>query len=279
MRHLASVVSLLVILSTGCGGSGRDRRERQRRERMRERPRRGAAGGNFPDFATGGSSASGAGAGKPDGLDGTARSRTGCNGGYYNPSSLDDVTQAKMGMTAGANSERMKLGEVFLDQWGDQIRVPETKQYLAMGMQDLVCFVVGADTDHSNAPAGGDTDYYSPKNLYEPIFTDSGDVNPNNYWAAFMERVVKNYGPYVHQWEIWNEPDQVGGNWQATETWDTEPPKPSDLIWWNDTILLITSASCESATEGRPQARPAREGHPRRDRICAVPRRHCPIHR
>jgi hypothetical protein len=29
----------------------------------------------------------------------------------------------------------------------------------------------------------------------------------------------------------------VGGNWQATQSWGTEPPKPSDLVWWNDTIF------------------------------------------
>ena len=48
---------------------------------------------------------------------------------------------------------------------------------------------------------------------------------------------MKTYSPYIHTWEVWNEPDQVGGNWQATQTWATQPPKPSDLVWWNDTIF------------------------------------------
>src|SRR4051794_37429451 len=58
----------------------------------------------------------------------------GMNGGYYNPQ-LDDVSQAKLGIAAGVNSQRMKLDEPFLDQWGDDIRVPQTQEYLSMGMQ------------------------------------------------------------------------------------------------------------------------------------------------
>ena len=231
MRHLATALCASLLLSIGCGNSGSTSSEGS-----------GAAGqggnGGGTDFPTGGNgsgtSSGGSGAGVPDGKEGSFS--YGMNAGYYNPS-LDDVTEAKMGMTAGVNSERLKLTEPFLDQWGDAIHVDESKQLIAMGMQDFVCMTIGADTAHSNAPAGGNVENYSPKNLYEPIFTDSGDVNPNNYWAAFMERLVKNYSPYIHQWEIWNEPDQVGGNWQATETWDTQPPKASDLVWWNDTIF------------------------------------------
>jgi hypothetical protein len=105
------------------------------------------------------------------------------------------------------------------------------------GEHDIVCNLIGPAPANSNAPAGGDTEEYSPKNLYEPIFTGTGDVNPANTWAAFVQTVVTTYSPYIHTWEVWNEPDQVGSNWQATQTWDTAPPNPSDLIWWNDTIF------------------------------------------
>jgi hypothetical protein len=226
MRHLASALSLGLVLLAGCGGGSNS-------------PSGGDGGngsGGGTDFATGGgkSTSSGGGANKPDGLDGTFS--YGLNAGYYN-SSLNDVIEAQMGMAAGANSERLKLTEPFLDQWGDAIHVDESKQLISMGMQDFVCMTIGADVMHSNAPAGGNVENYSPKNLYEPIFTDAGDINPNNYWAVFMERLVKNYSPYIHQWEIWNEPDQVGGNWQATEAWATRAPTAKDLIWWNDSIF------------------------------------------
>ncbi len=160
----------------------------------------------------------------------------GLNLGYYN-GNLDDTTEAALGMTAGADSHRHKLTEVFLDQWGTTIHVPELQAMIAAGEIDIVCNLIGPAAANSNAPAGGDTEEYSPKNLWEPVLTASGDVNPANTWAAFVARVVTTYSPYIHTWEVWNEPDQVGGNWQATETWDTQPPVPSDLVWWNDTIF------------------------------------------
>lgn len=186
---------------------------------------------------TGGAGTGGMGTGAGGSSSGTPFSY-GLNLGYYNPN-LSDTEASQLGLAAGADSHRHKLTEPFLDQWGDDIHVPELMAMTQAGEQDIVCFLIGASAAHSNAPAGAadwEREHYSPKNLYEPTFTASGDVNPNNYWAAFVERVVKTYKPYIHTWEVWNEPDQVGGNWQATQSWDTDPPKPSDLVWWNDTI-------------------------------------------
>ena len=160
----------------------------------------------------------------------------GLNLGYYNPQ-LDDTTEAALGMTAGTDSHRHKLTEVFLDQWGTTIHVAELQAMTQAGERDIVCNIIGPAAANSNAPAGGDTEQYSPKNLWQPVFTSAGDVNPANTWAAFVARVVKTYSPYIHTWEVWNEPDQVGGNWMATQTWTTMPPKPADLIWWNDSIF------------------------------------------
>ena len=50
-----------------------------------------------------------------------------------------------------------------------------------------------------------------------------------------MARVVTTYSPYIHTWEVWNEPDWAA-NWQATQTWDTQPPN-SRRPRWNDTIF------------------------------------------
>ncbi len=185
----------------------------------------GTGGASTGTGGTGGTGATGAGTTFTYGL----------NLGYYN-SGLNDTSESQLGMAAGADSHRHKLTEVFLDQWGDAIHVPELQAMIKAGERDIVCNIIGPSAANSNAPAGGDTEEYSPKNLYEPILTSSGDVNPANTWAAFVQRVVTTYSPYIHTWEVWNEPDQVGGNWQATQTWDTQPPKPSDLIWWNDTI-------------------------------------------
>lgn len=159
----------------------------------------------------------------------------GINLGYYG-SQFNDVQTASLGRKAGARSHRHKLTEPFLDQWGDTIHVNELTTMSAAGDGDFICFLIGMSAAHSNAPSADKVEYYSPKNLYKPIFLANGDVNPENYWAAFVARAVTAYKPFIHQWEVWNEPDQVGGNWQATTKWKTEAPKPADLVWWNDSI-------------------------------------------
>jgi hypothetical protein len=192
----------------------------------------GGAGGHTTGSTGGGGGTGGGGA------SGSAFSY-GLNLGYYNPQ-LTDVESSQLGLAAGARSHRHKLTEPFLDAWGDDIHVAELTAMTQAGERDLVCFLVGASEGHSNAPPGS-SDYErelrSPKNLYEPIFTAGGDVNPDNTWASFVARAVTTYKPFIHTWEVWNEPDQVGGNWQAAETWDTEPPKASDLVWWQDSIF------------------------------------------
>ncbi len=59
-----------------------------------------------------------------------------------------------------------------------------------------------------------------PSGLFNPIYGDGSDVpgpgkvvNPDNYWARFVDRAVNRYRPggtaglHVRHWEIWNEPD------------------------------------------------------------------------
>jgi hypothetical protein len=192
----------------------------------------GSAGaGTGAGVSTGTDAGGGTGAG---GAAGTAFTY-GANLGYYN-GSLDDTDESQLGMAAGTDSHRHKLTEVFLDQWGDTVHVAELTAMIKAGERDIVCNIIGPSAANSTAPAGGDTEEYAPKNLDEDIFTANDEVNPANTWAAFVQRVVTTYSPYIHTWEVWNEPDQVGSNYQATETWDTTPPNPSDLIWWNDTI-------------------------------------------
>ncbi|MEB2312256.1 MAG: hypothetical protein OZ921_06090 [Sorangiineae bacterium] len=204
----------------------------------------GAAGGTA---GTGASPGSGGAGGNGSGGDGGAsgddgagtRFTFGLNLGYYGPG-LSDLEASELGRAAGARSHRHKLTEPFLDEWGDDIHVSELSQMLAAGERDLVCFLIGMSAAHSNAPPGAadwEREHYSPKNLYQPIFDSQGEVNPDNYWAAFVARAVKTYRPYIHTWEVWNEPDQVGGNWQATQTWGETPPAASDLVWWNDSIF------------------------------------------
>lgn len=165
--------------------------------------------------------------------------RFGVNGGYYGPG-IDRRESAQMSLAIGASSLRTTLPEYYLEKWGDEIETGDYAFYETLGLGHHACFLIGPTAAHSNAPAGvedWELAHYSPKNLYEPIFLADDSVNPDNYWAAYVERVAKTYGKYLDIYEVWNEPDQVGGNWQATEAWNEQPPKPSDLVWWNDTIF------------------------------------------
>jgi len=196
----------------------------------------GAAGaGNDPGTGDAGASAMG----QPGTGYGPKYFRFGDNPGYYG-SGIDRRESAQMSVAAGASSLRTTLPEYYLQKWGEEIEVADYAAYQPLGLGHHVCFLIGPSHDHSNAPAdASDSElaHYSPKNLYEPIFNGDGSVNSNNYWAAYVEKVAKNYGPYLDMYEVWNEPDQVGGNWQATEAWDKTPPNPKDLIWWNDSIF------------------------------------------
>lgn len=165
--------------------------------------------------------------------------RFGVNGGYYGPG-IDRRESAQMSKAVGASSLRTTLPEYYLEKWGDPIETTDYAFYETLGLGHHACFLIGPTLAHSKAPAGTEEwelAHFSPKNLYEPIFRADGSVNPDNYWAAYVERVAKNYGASLDIYEVWNEPDQVGGNWQATQGWETEPPKPADLIWWNDTVF------------------------------------------
>jgi len=178
-------------------------------------------------------------AGEAGALYGPRYFRFGDNPGYYG-SGIDRRESAQMARAAGASSLRTTLPEYYLQKWGDTIEVSDYAWYEANELGHHVCFLIGPSHDHSSAPVSAqdaELSHYSPKNLYEPIFTANGSVNPNNYWAAYVERVAKNYGQYLDIYEVWNEPDQVGGNWQATEAWNESPPNAKDLIWWNDSIF------------------------------------------
>jgi hypothetical protein len=136
--------------------------------------------------------------------------RHGMNGGHVNPNFTDN-DDGLLGTLVGADSNRIKLPEYFLDQWGVDVRTDAAKSYVANGMSNVVCFLIGPSAKNSTAPAGTTDGYtleqYIPKDLNEPIFAADGTVNPGNSWARYVERTVTTYKPWVRIWEVWNEPD------------------------------------------------------------------------
>ena len=133
-----------------------------------------------------------------------------------------------------ANALRVALPEHFVEQYGYDIRISEFQHYKNIGSGHNTVFIGYPSpahrdstrycTDHQNACFA---------NLYENIW-DNGEngtpINDNNYFAAYLYRLVKDYGEYVTFWEIWNEPDfdytnhawlppGKDGSW-----WDVPPP-------------------------------------------------------
>ena len=129
--------------------------------------------------------------------------------------------------------------------WGYDIEVNDMKSYAQLGMGEHIAFMTTPIAAHSTAPGGipsWQLEYYAPTNLYEPVFLADGNINPNNYWGAYVYKTVSTYKTWVHTWEIWNEPDWVP-DWQVTQKWETEAPTKDELVRFNGSIS-ITSACC-----------------------------------
>ena len=158
---------------------------------------------------------------------------------FGNPSGWNNATLATIAARAGINSARIKLPEIYFAAWGYDIahRNGDMAAYAANGLTNMTAFLIGPTAAHSTSPNGGALDQYSPKNLYQPIWSSPGVVNPNNYWANYVFQTVSNYKSQVRIWEVWNEPDFTS-NWNLTQgPWWTSPPNPADLPNWRDTIF------------------------------------------
>ncbi len=202
------------------------------------------ASGGSSSGGTSGSSGSGASSGIGNaGSSGAAGGlgdtfRFGVNMNHRNWSWGDDQL-GWLSSQAGCNSARVKLPEYHLEQWGYDIEVGDMQSYAGSGLNNLFAFLIGPTVAHSTAPAGAadwELDYYIPQNLYQPIFTDSGEVNPQNYWASYVHRTVTQYKGWVRIWEVWNEPDWVD-DWGLTLEWEERAPTASDLTRFRGSVF------------------------------------------
>lgn len=62
-----------------------------------------------------------------------------------------------------------------------------------------------------------------PRNLDLPVFLPNGQVNPENYWAAFTSELARRYAGKINVWIIWNEieippdgPNAAYNTWTGT---------------------------------------------------------------
>lgn len=157
----------------------------------------------------------------------------GQNPGYYD-NGWSDIMVANAAKFAGTNSLRLALPSTFLNKYGNDIRKKEFEHYRGvLNMQDLTLFIEGPAEHERLKTNVGNCD--KPKvfdNLYLPIWDNGKNgtlINEENYFAAYVYRVIQHYGHHIKFWEVWNEPDYSfsSGAWQirgqAGNWWENTP--------------------------------------------------------
>ena len=144
----------------------------------------------------------------------------------------EDLTILKA--KAGYNGQRKKLPEQHFINWGYGIELGSCEINKKYGIIDLVGYLSTPNKTHSSN-ASDNPELCYPDNLYKDIFVN-GKVNPENYWAWYVNETVTKYKDYVKIWETWNEPDYTK-NWNGMHDWANNPPVPNDLTHWYGSIF------------------------------------------
>jgi len=141
----------------------------------------------------------------------------GVNMGYYPGWKDDQLADIAAGNEAleidgvGVNTFRPAMFEWFVEQWGYDVRAEEFQHYRSLGMKDHTIFLGYPNEEHQDPRffcPDSQTEVFA--NLYEDIW-DNGEngtpYNDENYYAAYVYKVVNQYKNYTKFWEVWNEPD------------------------------------------------------------------------
>jgi hypothetical protein len=151
----------------------------------------------------------------------------GSNLGYYGNGWNDEKL---VGLTnqLGMRTIRPTLPESFLEQWGYNVRLSTFKLYSGtLGMREMTCFVEKPSLAHQDKTIypGATKSSKLFANLYQPIWQADGTVNPNNYYAAYIYKLIVNYGEYIRFWEVVNEPDF---GYKTPADWLVRAPQPAE---------------------------------------------------
>ena len=180
--------------------------------------------------------------------------RTGNCLGYIN-NYWDDAKNSFLAAKAGLNTQRKKLPENHLENWGYGIEIGDCKENEKLGIKQIVAYLARPSNSHS-IYKNDSAEFHPPLNLYEEIWNDNGTVNKNNYWAYYVYQVVQNYKDYVNIYEVWNEPDYTR-NYGVIDLWYKEPPNATDLSFWNSNIfeyIRILRVTYEVVKKYHPEA-------------------------
>ena len=157
------------------------------------------------------------------------------NGLGYIGNGWDDARMSNLSQKAGYDTQRKKLPEQHFYNWGFGIELGDAQTNTKLGILDVVGYLATPLKNHSSN-ASNNPELCYPANLYKPIFLGDGSVNPENYWADYVNKTVTTYKDHIKIWETWNEPDYTRNQDQVGK-WMTEPPNKDILPHWYGTIF------------------------------------------
>lgn len=161
----------------------------------------------------------------------------GANMGYYTGWTDDQLADIAVGNSelnitgTGVNVLRPSLPENFVEEWGYDIRTSTFEHYGELGATENTVFIGYPSQRHR------DKIYYCDNvpsemfdNLYRDIWDDGADgtpINDDNWYAAYVYRLVNKYKKNVRFWEVWNEPDY-------SFVYEAELPPGQPGNWWEN---------------------------------------------
>ena len=118
---------------------------------------------------------------------------------------------------AGVKSLRPGIFESYTEVAGYDASLPIFQKYAELGMSEhtvIVGFPSAAHQDPTQYCPGIQSTLFA--NMYTPIWDGGANGTPfndDNYYAAYLYKIVNEYKDFVRFWEIWNEPgfDYTGG--------------------------------------------------------------------
>ncbi len=131
----------------------------------------------------------------------------------------------------GARAFRPGLPNSVLEIFGYDLRRGAYDYFEEVGMTEHTAILEGPPEwfrDLTYYCEGSDKTSVLFRNVYMPIWDDGEDgtpINDENFFAAYIYKVVEEYGDHVRFWEIWNEPDF---DFSFTN-WNYRNP---DIGWW-----------------------------------------------
>lgn len=165
-------------------------------------------------------------------------------------------------------NDRRQKDTIFIWDWCDSLM-----SYYARDSINVL-WLFTQSTHWSSCDIKDSNGWYDglPKNLFEPVINHSGDINSNNYFACYVYKFVKRYGPNGEFWrnkkrinpilyyEMWNEPEWALQNyWSVDSIKDITDPiyrRLLDSLGPKESLMSIYARLCIVGDSAAKKASP-----------------------